>query len=78
MPESKELHKLTVGELGELFPIIITDYSDKWVDLYNSEAKLITDSFAQTAIVKIDHIGSTAIPKIKAKPTIDILLQISE
>ncbi len=69
---------MTVGELGKLFPIIITDYSDKWADLYNSEAKLITDSFARTEIVKIDHIGSTAIPGLKAKPTIDILFQVSE
>ena len=28
--------------------------------------------------MKIDHVGSTAIPGLKAKPTIDILLQISE
>lgn len=78
MTSQRDLHKMTTKELGELFPIIITDYSDKWADLYNSEAKLITDSFAQTEIVKIDHIGSTAIPRLKAKPTIDILLQVSE
>ncbi len=75
---SKTLKDMTIGELGQLFPIIITDYSDKWVDLYKAEAKLITDSFSQTEISKIDHIGSTAIPRLKAKPTIDILMQISE
>lgn len=78
MTVQKDLHKMTIAELGQLFPIIITDYSDKWADLYNSEAKLITDSFARSEIVKIDHIGSTAIPGLKAKPTIDILLQVSE
>ena len=75
---NKSIHDMTIAELGKLFPIIITDYSDKWIELYNSEAKLITDSFALTEIVKIDHIGSTAIPRLKAKPTIDILLQVSE
>lgn len=74
----KILDKMTVGELGKLFPIIITDYSDMWADYYKLEAKLIVDSFALTEIVKIDHIGSTAIPRLKAKPTIDILLQVSE
>ncbi len=78
MTEQKDLNKMTLKELGRLFPIIITDYSDKWADLYKKEAKLITDSFSQSEIVRIDHIGSTAIPRIKAKPTIDILLQISE
>lgn len=69
---------MTVAELGKLFPIIISDYSDKWSDLFNSEANLITDAFARTEIVKIDHIGSTAIPGLKAKPTIDILMQVSK
>jgi GrpB-like predicted nucleotidyltransferase (UPF0157 family) len=78
MTSQKDLHKMTIAELGQLFPIIITDYSDKWADLFKQEAKLITDSFTQTEIVKIDHIGSTAIPRLKAKPTIDILLQITE
>lgn len=78
MKKQKDLHKMTSKELGRLFPIIVKDYSDKWPDLYKEEAKLIIDSFSQSEIVKIDHIGSTAIPKIKAKPTIDILLQISE
>jgi GrpB-like predicted nucleotidyltransferase (UPF0157 family) len=78
MTAQKDLHEITVNELGQLFPIIIKDYSDKWSDLFKEEAKLITDSFTQTEIVKIDHIGSTAIPRIKAKPTIDILLQVAE
>lgn len=78
MTEQKDLNKMNSKELGRLFPIIVTDYSDKWADLYKNEAKLITDSFSQSEIVRIDHIGSTAIPRIKAKPTIDILLQISE
>jgi len=75
---NKSINNMTIGELGKLFPIIITDYSDNWADFYNSEAKLITDSFVRTEILKIDHIGSTAIPGLKAKPTIDILFQVSE
>ena len=75
---NKSLNDMTIAELGKLFPIIITEYSDKWADLYKSEANLITDSFLQTEILKIDHIGSTAIPGLKAKPTIDMLLQVSE
>ena len=78
MTVQKDLHNMTEAELGQLFPIIITDFLDKWADLYKEETKLITDTFSQSGIVKIDHIGSTAIPRLKAKPTIDILLQVSE
>ncbi len=69
---------MTIGELGQLFPIIITDYSDKWYDLYKAEVKLLTDSLLQSDLVRIDHIGSTAVPGLKAKPTIDILMQVTE
>jgi GrpB-like predicted nucleotidyltransferase (UPF0157 family) len=78
MTSSKDIHKMTLEKLGQLFPIIIQDYSDKWINFYQSESELIINSFSKSDIVKIDHIGSTAIPRLKAKPTIDILLQVSE
>lgn len=78
MSTSKELHEMTIKELGHLFPIIIVDYSERWSFLYQSESNLIINSFSQSEVIRIDHIGSTAIPGLKAKPTIDILLQISE
>lgn len=78
MTSSKELHEMTIHELGQLFPIVIQNYSDKWIELYEAEKKLITENFAKSEIISIDHIGSTAIPGLKAKPTIDILFQVSE
>lgn len=74
----KTLHEMSINELGQLFPIKLEGYSDKWIDLYRAERKRILDSFLPSEVVQIDHIGSTAIPGIKAKPTIDILLQIAE
>lgn len=76
--EQKSLQDLTTKELGQLFPIIIQDYSDKWIELYNAEKQFIIDNFDKSEIISIEHIGSTAIPGIKSKPTIDILLQMSE
>lgn len=73
-----ELHELTINELGQLFPIVIHDYNEKWHELFKTEKRLIARNFDKTEIVSIDHIGSTAIPGLKAKPTIDILLQVSE
>ncbi len=72
------LSRMTIAELGQLFPIILEDYSAKWLGLYKLEVASIMGVFPQNEIVRIDHIGSTAIPGLKAKPTIDILLQISE
>jgi GrpB-like predicted nucleotidyltransferase (UPF0157 family) len=78
MNSSKKIQNMTSEELGQLFPIIIQEYSDKWPDFYEKEKKLIIDTFDRSEIVNIDHIGSTAIPGLKAKPTIDIILQVSE
>ena len=74
----RSLHDLSIHELGQLFPIILQDYSDQWMEMYQAESRLIAESLSPSDIIQIDHIGSTAIPGIKAKPTIDILLQVSE
>lgn len=78
MTTSKNLQSLSTKEYGQLFPIIIQAYSDEWPKLFEMEKSLIVKSFAKAEIERIDHIGSTAIPGLKAKPTIDILLQVSE
>jgi len=41
------------------------------------EKSKLTDKFSDGTIVRISHIGSTAIPGIISKPTIDILMEIS-
>ncbi len=78
MNNDNDLHNMTLEKLGQLFPIIISEHSDKWGEFYQSESQLITNSFSKPDIIRIDHIGSTSIPNIKAKPTIDILLQVSD
>lgn len=71
-----DLHKLSPKELGLLFPIVITPYNHRWPDLYRKEEKRILKVLSEKNVVKIDHIGSTAVPNLMAKPVIDILLQV--
>jgi GrpB-like predicted nucleotidyltransferase (UPF0157 family) len=73
-----DLNKLTVQELGQLFPIIIADYSADWKELYLKEEQEILRTAGTGVIKRIAHIGSTAVPGLCAKPTIDILMEISE
>jgi GrpB-like predicted nucleotidyltransferase (UPF0157 family) len=77
MKTNRDLNKMTSGELGQLFSVEIQDYTEKWAALYQEEKQSLISSLQPSDIVKIDHIGSTAIPGLKAKPTIDILLQVS-
>lgn len=77
-PSNQSLHEMTAEELGQLFPVVIEEYNSVWPELYRAEEKRIAEAFASQEIKEMDHIGSTAVPGLKAKPIIDILLQVSE
>lgn len=72
----KQLDEMNREELGRLFPIIISEHNPIWNDLYLSEKKNIEQSIGLNNIVRINHYGSTSVPNLYAKPTIDILLEI--
>ncbi len=46
-----------------------------WPDMYRAEAHAIASLLGQE-LMAIHHIGSTAIPGIKAKPAIDIMVEV--
>ncbi len=67
---------MTLQELWELFPIEIVDYNPQWPDWARDEMARLDRLLGKFAPL-ISHIGSTAIPCIKAKPIIDILVELS-
>jgi GrpB-like predicted nucleotidyltransferase (UPF0157 family) len=52
--------------------ITIVPYDPSWLLAFESEARLIKKALGNNC-VKVHHIGSTAVPGLKAKPIIDIL-----
>jgi GrpB-like predicted nucleotidyltransferase (UPF0157 family) len=72
----KKLNDMSIKELGNLFPIIISDPNPDWITLFQEEKRIIIDSLGVKNFIRIEHIGSTAIPNLKAKPTIDILIEV--
>jgi GrpB-like predicted nucleotidyltransferase (UPF0157 family) len=74
----KELAEMTGEELGRLFPIILTDEKRDWVGMYFAEKAQLIKTFGEDTILKIEHIGSTAVPNLTCKPTVDIMVQIAE
>ena len=73
--EQQSLAALSLEELWQLFPIILTPHQDYWINWYREEAELLQENLPD--IKRINHIGSTAIKGIWAKPTIDILVEVS-
>lgn len=67
---------MTLEELWQLFPIILTEHNACWKCYYAEEAAELRKILPQQTI--ITHVGSTAIDGIWAKPTVDILVEVSE
>jgi GrpB-like predicted nucleotidyltransferase (UPF0157 family) len=72
----KELSEMTLKELWELFPIILKEYNDEYKVWYEIEKTKLIKEFGEL-IVRVNHIGSTAVEGLIAKPTIDILMEVS-
>ena len=53
----------------------VVPYRAEWPELFAREAELLADVFASTGAV-IEHIGSTAVPGLGAKPIIDIMIGV--
>ena len=74
----KELSEMTLEELWELFPIFLVAHDDKWNEYFNDVEKTLTGLLSNQPIVRISHIGSTAIQEIWAKNIVDVMVEISE
>lgn len=73
--QEKSLNDLSLEELWELFPIFLTPHDDRWEKWFNEEKRSL-EKIINDPSISFNHIGSTAILKIWAKPIIDILLII--
>ncbi len=54
----------------------LCEHHDEWAKLYEQEKQLLLDTFVDR-IIAIEHIGSTAIPGVPAKPIIGLNAAIS-
>ncbi len=71
-----ELQAVTVGEVKRLTePIQLVDYDPDWPVLFQREEDRIRAVLGDRALL-VEHVGSTSVPGLAAKPRIDILLVV--
>jgi GrpB-like predicted nucleotidyltransferase (UPF0157 family) len=58
-------------------PVHLAEYDSRWPDVYACEAKEIRRILGQT-VVRLEHVGSTSVPGLAAKPIIDMLLAVPD
>jgi GrpB-like predicted nucleotidyltransferase (UPF0157 family) len=57
--------------------IKIVDYDPAWPKKFETHANIISDSLGSSAL-RVEHIGSTAVPDLAAKAIIDILVVVPD
>jgi GrpB-like predicted nucleotidyltransferase (UPF0157 family) len=74
----EEIRAATVGELPEHNATIeLAEYDPKWPRLYERETARIRGALGPKAL-RIEHVGSTSVPGLAAKPLVDIVLVVAD
>jgi GrpB-like predicted nucleotidyltransferase (UPF0157 family) len=58
-------------------PVEVVAYDPKWPSRFESWRKRLAEALGETA-VRIEHVGSTAVPGLAAKPVIDIQISVRD
>ena len=58
--------------------IEIVAYDSGWPALYESEKRHLLSCFPEGCILRVEHVGSTAVVGLAAKPIVDILVGVAD
>jgi GrpB-like predicted nucleotidyltransferase (UPF0157 family) len=74
----EQILEVTVGERQPLNgTIYLAPYDPAWPSLYNRLEQRIREAL-QDDVLLLEHVGSTSVPGLSAKPIIDILLVVAD
>ncbi|HVX13215.1 MAG TPA: GrpB family protein [Pirellulales bacterium] len=70
---------MEIGLIGgvEGRKIEIVDYDPRWPEVFREQSRAIVAALGDSAL-RIEHIGSTSVPGLAAKPIVDILLVVPD
>lgn len=68
------MKEMSLEELWQLYPIILKDHNPNYQLWYAEEKQRLLHILQDYDICRINHIGSTSVEGLIAKPTIDILV----
>jgi GrpB-like predicted nucleotidyltransferase (UPF0157 family) len=75
-PIEERLQEVLIGEI-EPQNIIVSDYDPAWPERFRREDARIRAALGKAAL-SVEHIGSTSVPGLAAKPIVDILLVVED
>src|SRR5215475_10538430 len=78
LTSDEDIRRGTVGPvMFHNAPIVLAGYNPQWPAMFDREATRIRAALASVAI-RVEHVGSTSVPGLAAKPIIDIVLAVPD
>src|SRR5215471_2194090 len=75
--EERYFREVRLGEPQRLDgPVLLAEYDPGWPGLYEREAARIRSVLGDRVLL-LEHVGSTSVPGLAAKPRIDMLLVVA-
>ena len=59
-------------------PVQLVPYNPVWPELFRAERDLLATVLGPWLVGRIEHVGSTAVPGLAAKPVIDIMAPVQD
>jgi GrpB-like predicted nucleotidyltransferase (UPF0157 family) len=59
-------------------PILIEPYNPAWPEAFEAERRILLSVLERWLAGRIEHVGSTAVPGLAAKPVIDIMAPVAD
>lgn len=57
--------------------VTIVEYRPEWTEMFDDEKRVLRNALGEVS-ARIEHIGSTAVPGLAAKPIIDIMVGLDD
>jgi GrpB-like predicted nucleotidyltransferase (UPF0157 family) len=76
LTSAEDIRRATVGPMiFRKAPIVLVAYDPGWSAMFEREASRIRAALDSLAM-RVEHVGSTSVPGLAAKPIIDIVLAV--
>lgn len=75
-PIEERLREVIIGEI-EPQTVVVADYDPAWPERFRREEAKIRGALGGAAL-SVEHIGSTSVPGLAAKPIVDVLLVVED
>lgn len=57
--------------------VTVSPYDPRWPEMFEQEKRHLLSCLPNDLVRRIEHIGSTAVPGLSAKPIVDILIDVA-